>query len=825
MRSLLIAVRRAARRLLKAPTFTVTVIATTAVGTGAIVSVFALANGVLLRPLPYPHADRLVSVQHTAPGFGIEKGGQSAGTYLHYRRYGRAFEEIGAYTQNDVTFSGDGAPERVHVAMVTPSLLVALGTRPALGRPFRDGDVEADAARVVLISHDLWVTRFGSDPGIIGRKIELNRWLFEVVGVLPAGFDFPTRETQVWYPMAVSASKATIQDLSLSSIARLKRGVTADDAESDLQRLVGTLSESYPDAVPERLREGEFRAVVVPLKEALVGNVRPALLMLLCAAGLVLLIAWANTANLFLVRAERQRRDVAVERALGATDGDLARRFLTESLLLTTIGGLLGLALACAAVKSRFGFEPGQIPRLYEGRIDAVSVAVAVGLAMLGGLFLGTLSIARMGRAELGAALKGAVGRTTAGREAQRVQRLLVALQVAVALALLIASGVLAQSFWRLSHVRLGFEPRQVVTIDLSLPYEPYPEFHDGARFYEQLMAKVRALPGVADVEAVAGLPLTQPLPSDNQPIAPEDEPLGSGAMHPPARLNLATPGYFRTMRIPLVRGRGFQAGDVLGDTRPVIVSDALAQALFPGADPIGKQIRLAEFKSYRRYTIVGIVGSTPGATMADGAERVMYFPMRYEPPATPGVRPKIPNSPSEMSLVVRTSLPPVSLAAAVRRLVDEADPKVPVARVRTMDQIVAASTARIRLTMLLLLVAAGTALFLGIVGIYGVVSYTVGQRTSEFGVRLALGASAGDVSRMVLWQGVLVVFAGMCAGLVTAFALTRLMRSLLYGVSHADPTTFVGMSVLLLTVAVVATYVPARRAGAVDPLRALRAD
>jgi putative ABC transport system permease protein len=809
---------RATRRLLRSPVFTITAVATLALGIGAATAIFALIDSVLLRPLPYPQAGRLVELRHTAPGFDIKDGGQSDATFLHYQGGNRVFTETGAYLENVVTLTDGEQPERVDVAMATPGVFSTLGVKPLHGRLFTAADGASGAPPRALLSHALWVRRYGADPSIVGRMVEINRSTREVAGVLPPEFGFPQRDTELWISMGVEPAGAGVRDLYLNGVARLRPGVSVDDAEADLQRLAATLPDAYPDVSAEVLRSAQFEAVVVPLKERVVGAVRPTLLMLGWAVAFLLLIALANVANLLLVRAERRGHEVAVERALGARDGDLARGFLAESLLLAAVGGALGLVLAWAAVRSRFGFA-GQIPRLEEVRLGGLALALAVGLAAASGVVFGVVSLVRAGRGDPGAALKSGGGRATASRHWHATQQFLVAMQVALALALLIGSAVMVQSLWALQRVSLGFDPRQTLTFDVALPSRQYRGYGEAARFHAQVLKRLRVVPGVTAAEAAFGLPLTTTLASFTGGVEVQGRPTRPGEISPAVTYNIVTPGYFNALRIPMLRGRTFQEGDLAGGTPSVVVSQALARALVGAQDPVGRQLRLTQDSTGPWFTIVGVAGNVPGEAVADGPDRTLYFPALADAPE--GLT--LPLVPRDMTIAVRTSLPSASVVSAVRGVVREVDPKVPIARVRPLDEIVAQASARSRLAALLLVFAAGTALFLGLLGIYGVVSYSVAQRTPEFGVRLALGATPADLNRLVLRQGAVVAAAGIVVGLMVAFALTRLLQGLLYEVSPSDPPAFVVMPILLFAVAVGASYLPALRAGRTDPLRAMR--
>jgi predicted permease len=637
---------------------------------------------------------------------------------------------------------------------------------------------------------------------------------------MPQAFDFPRPQTQVWtwwfarpWPMIRAGG------LEEHGIARLKPGVSVADAQADLQRLIPSLADAYPDVTPADLRHAELRAMVISLKDAVVGDARPSLIILLYTVSFVLLIALAKVANLILVRGERQHREVAVVKALGATGRDLTRRFLSESLAVALLGGALGLALAYVAVAWRFGFEPGQIPRLHEVHVGGAVLAVTAGISIVSALLLGGLSLMRAGRVDFTAALKGALGRMTGGRDWQRAQRVLVAMQVALALTLLIASAMMVQSFWRLAHAPLGFDPHGVLTFQISM--DGQQTYQDEARFHARLLERLRTIPGVSGAGATFNTPLTPTALGLTGLLDVENAPRASDKVSPSISIDVVTPGYFHAMGIPLVRGRTFRPGDLLGGGRPAIVSAATVRALFGGQDPIGRQIRLRP-SYFPPFTVVGVAGDVPGETIAGGPSRLVYFPDLDDFAAQPDTEVNLPQR-GVTTIVVRASLPPASLVPTVRRVVHDLDPQVPVVLVRTMDDIVAASMARARLMMLLLLVAGGAALVLGVIGLYGVVSYTVARRRREIGVRIALGASPVAVGRLVMRQSADVVVAGIGVGLAAAFALTRLLGSVLYDVSPSDPLSYGAMTGLLFVVALIASYIPARRAGRVDPVQVLR--
>ncbi len=832
-------VRYALRTLAKSPGFSAIMVATLALGIGVTVAVFGLVNAALIRPLPYRDADRLVELRHSASRIDLPMNGVSPGTADYYRTHNRVFEEIGVYVEHVRTLTDLDKPERVQVALATPGVFSVLRPAVSAGRLIGPADYEfpagnaAGVVRGVVISHDLWVRRYGADPDLIGRTIDIDRMRLVVVGVAEPGFHFPSPQTQVWmawgWPLDV-ASRASLRALGYGGVARLKPKVSREDAERDLQRLVRGLPEAFPDVTPASLDEIGLRAHAIPLKDAVVGDVRVALLVLLGTAVFLLLITWADAANLMLVRADRKRHEVAVARALGATDARLVRRFVSESLCLAVPGGALGLAFAAIAIELRFGFSPDDIPRLREASVDGLVLVVTLGLSILTAALLGAVALASARRADLAGMLSGGLSRMTAGRREQIGRRVLVAAQVALALTLLIGSALMAESFRRLKQVRLGFEPEGALVFRLPVAPTAFAGrnyYHEVARLHQRVLARIRALPGVAAAEAgnIAGFPLT-PVPSFyNRRLAVSDRAGEPTDAWPYALLSFATPGYFQAMGIPLVRGRTFGWEDTGRSGHGVVLSASLARALFGAEDPIGRRVRWTGRTTDPDYTVVGVAGDVPSEAIQDGPSRVLYFPNIYPPKAdtiTGVVHDYIPD---DEFYVVRTSLPAASLGSRIERLIHEVDPKLVMTQVSTLERLVDASMARARLTMLLLLVAAGTALSLGVLGIYGVLSYAVSQRTSELGLRIALGASPATVVRMVIRQGVLLAALGIGGGTIAALSLTRFLRTQLYEVNPSDPITFAAMAALLFAVALAASYLPARRAARVDPMVALRTE
>lgn len=797
--------RFALRGLTKHPGFMAAAVLTLALGIGGTTAIFTLLDHIVLRPLPYPQAERLVTLRHAAPGLGLTDAGQSDGTYFHYRAGNHALEEMGAYQGYAVNLSGVDQPERVPVAAVTASVFQVLGVQPERGRLFTEAETRQEAD-VVVISHRLWARHYGADPDVVGRGIELDRRRYTVVGVLPAGFDFPGRETEVWYPFAAIYQHRLALGFYLEAVGRLRPGISPRDAEADLQSLIPRLPETIPGLSPQRLREMQLRAVVVPLKRAVIGDLGSALWVLLGGVGFLLVIACANVANLFLVRAEHRQRELAVRCALGAARRDIGRALLVEAALLAAGGAFLGLMLANAGVTVLKAIGP-DLPRLSAVTVDGRAFGLTALLGALSTLVLLLAPYLKYRRADVGAQL----ATTRPGVEAperQALRRGLVPMQIALALVLLVGSTLMVRSYWRLSRVDPGFQPDGVLMVEVALPPSAYRTYQAAASFYSRLLEGVRALPGVTEAGANSSIPLT-PFPSYYRGRWPVRTDRGDTLLVEVLE-NLATPDYFATMRIPLVEGRTFAPGDLQSDQRPVMVNRAMAQLYFPGHSALG---RLG-----RTLTIVGVVEDVRQESLKAPAVPTIYYPV------LPGSDVRwTPYSPWLMGVAIRTALPPASLGASVRRLVQDLDPNLPIANVRTMDDIVAASTTRTRFTMLLLLVAATAALFLGAIGVYGVMAYTVSRRTHEMGVRVALGANAAELVTLVLRQAAVVAFTGLLFGTLGALALTRLLRGFLFDVTPTDPWSFAATALLLLAATLLASWLPARRAARIDPMEALR--
>ena len=812
--------RSLARGLVRSPAFTALAVLTLAVGIGATTAVFSLVHAVLLRPLPFPDPERLVGVWHSAPGLDIEQFEHSLGTYVLYKRHARSLQGIGLYDAGSASLTDGASPERVTSAGATASLFTVLRVAPARGRAFVEGDERPGAEPIVILSDALWRRRFGGDPAVVGKSLRVDGVARQVVGVMPPSFRFPEPDTELWLPVTIDEANLEIGNFNWYGIARLAPGATPETAQRELAAIVRRMPEEFAseDITAGMMEHAHFTTLVHPQRDDVVGEIQQVLWVLLGAVGVILLIACANVANLFLVRAEARQREVAVRTALGASRGAIARTFLGETTLLAVAGGALGLLLAGAGLRALLTLGPEGIPRLEEVGIDLPVLGFTLLVSLLAALLCGGFAALRYGTPELVPALKeGGRGGST-GRERHRARNLLVVAQMALALVLLVCSGLMVRSFWRLRHVDPGVEPRGVLTARLALPETEYPDEAANARFAIALLERVRALPGVVEAGTVTVLPLTGG--GSNSAHTFEDLPLPPDAVPPIIAVRFATPEYFQAMGIPLLAGHTFSPVDPARPTNEIVVSAALAERFWPGKSALGRRIvQGLKQKENEWSTIVGVVGSVRDEGLQEKPFEAIYYPLRRIVP----VGEEGEWVPRNFTLVVKVEREPMDAAAAVREAVWGLDRNLPLAQVRTMEEVVERSTARTSFTMLLLLVAAAMAVLLGAVGNYGVISYVVSQRTREIGVRMALGAARGDVAGLVLRQGLWMALGGVAIGLAGAFALTRLLRALLFEVSPTDPATFGAVSVVLVAVALLASYLPARRAASVDPLEAIR--
>ena len=794
--------RYGARMLLKKPGFALIAVFTLSLGIGANTAIFSVVNSVLLRPLPYPNAERLMTIweDHRARNGPVNEWTSPTG-FEDWRDQAKSFDHVVALQNWQPTLTGEGEPEQLFGAQVSHDTFAALGVTPALGRSFRPEEDQRGVESVVIISHKLWRQRFGADPSLVGKRISLNGESREVIGVMPAGFKFPIiAGADIWRPIQPALSPGCQRGcITVRVMARLKPDATETQARAELNSIAARIEQQFPDT---NLKVG---ATLVPLHEFLVGPVKTQMLALLVAVGFVLLIACANVANLLLARSATREKEIAIRASLGAGRWRIARQLLSESLLLAVIGGAVGLSLAYGLVVLLVGFSPQGTPRLDEIGMDRRVLGYTMGVTVLTGLLFGAAPVWQLFKADLNQSLRDS-GKGLQGARSGRALGALVIAETALALTLLVGAGLLIRSFIRLQRVDPGFSPRNVLTAVVTLPQAVYPERAQIAPFYSQLLERVKALPGVRSAAAVSSLPLAG---NDNDAgFLIEGRPEPKPDQRPVAWISSVSHDYFRTMGMRLVAGREFNERDNESSPKVVIISEATARRHFPNEDPIGKRIGNGRPDGWRE--IVGVTADVKHFGLNQDARVSMFFPHRQQPTR-------------RMFIVARAAADPLSLSSALRGAVAAMDKNLAVSNISAMEEITAQSIGQERFTLLLLGVFSALALLLAVAGIYGVMSYAVAQRTHEIGVRMAVGAQTRDVLKMVVSQGMVLVSAGVGIGLASSLALTRFIRGLLFGVSATDPMTFAGVAALLALVALVACYVPARRASKVDPMVALR--
>jgi predicted permease len=814
------------RSLRRSPAFTITASMTLVIGIAASVAMFALINTVLLQPLPYEKSDQLVAARHDLPGVNIVNGNQTAGTYFTYKKLARSIADIGVYQEGAVNLSDPRAgsdPQRVTSAWMTASMIPLLGVSPLLGRSFADAEDLPNGQLVVLISEGMWRSRFAADPQILGRALEIAGRSREIIGVMPSRFRFPNADTRVWLPLQLDPNEQFPGGFNYEGIARLKPGVSLAAARQDFTSVLPRIVELFPNmapGVPSQMLLDQARPipVIVPLKLDVTGRISRTLWIVAAAAVLVLLVACANVTNLMLVRADARQRELAVREAIGAGRGRVLAHFLAESALVTAIAGAIATGLAAVAIRLLVRSAPTGIPRLAEVRIDLTTIAFSVAICALVTLACSVIPSLRIGRIHLLSALREGGRGGTASKVQQRVRGALVAAQIALALVALGGSGLLIRTFLQLNAVRPGFNPQNVATFWVSLPSVRYPNDTVVSRFYIQLLDRAAALPGVQAVGVASRLPLLSSGMNQN-PFYPEGDRSYANKI-PPLQIYTTTDGgYFKAMEIPLLAGRTFNRLDTQRADE-AIISQATALQFWKdstGRNAIGK--RFTDLPGGRWYTIVGVVGNTRDTSLAAPPSGTVYFP------EAPGSTEFNSQSHNTMALVVRTVGDPVTITTAVQRMVKELDPTLPLFDVRPMRGVFAASIAQLSFTIMLLGVAAIVTLLLGAIGLYGVMAYVVALRTRELGVRIALGASPRSIVGMLTSQGVLLTGVGIGAGLLLFFFVARTLRTLLFGVAPTDPITLAAASLLLVAVAALASWIPARRTSLLDPADVMRAE
>jgi putative ABC transport system permease protein len=801
--------RYAARSLRRTPGLTLAILLTLTLGVGANSAIFTVVNGVLLRPLPFAHPERLVTAYGEFPGLDLTHSNLSEPELLDLEGL-PALSGLAGYRNTRRTVTGAGEPERLQALLATDNFARVLGVAPALGRFFTADEDRPGGPAVVVLSDALWRARFAGDSGVVGRTLLLDGVPHTIIGVMPRGFAL--EDAALFLPVAIDrAAPAPRTAHYLQAVGRLRDGITLSEARAQLRTLVLRLNHDFPDAYPANMG---FRFELELTTDSIVGSARPGLLTLLAAVATLLLVACANVANLLLVRAESRRRELAVRNALGAGRARLVRQLLAEGLLLALAGGGLGLLVAVLGVPELLALSPASLPRHGDIAVDRVVCGVTLLLALGTGLVFGLAPALELTGGHLHGALK--EGGDRGGTRAHgRLRRTLVALEIALAMALVVGASLLLQSFWRLRQVEVGFTPERVLTFDLALPESRYSDGRKVLGFYSSLEERLAGIPGVTRVGAVSHLPLTGMV--GNWDIEVEGRPVRPGDPPPSPKINIATPGYYSALQIPFERGRGFVPADDERALPVAVVNGAMGRALWPGADPVGRRFRVIG-DSTAWLTVVGVAHDTRSWGLTAEPHPEYTLPFYQLPTAIHDVR-------RSMSVVVRTAGDPLALTAPVRQAIAGLDRDLAVSNLRTLERVVADSVGDRRFTMLLLGLFGGVALALAVIGIYGVTAYGVAQRTREMGIRLALGAAPSAVRGLVVREGVRLALGGLIAGLVLALAGTRALRSQLYGIGSSDPATYLGLSAVLLLVAVLATYLPARRATRVDPAIALRAE
>jgi putative ABC transport system permease protein len=809
-------VRYALRQLRKSPGFTFVALLTLALGIGATTALFSLVDAVMLKPLPFPNAARLVRVESIVAASG-RGGDASYPDFIDLRARNNVMDGMAAFDTGDFTLIGQREPEHLRGAVVSAQLFSLLGVTPALGRTFRDEEDKAGATNgtdAVILSYGLWQREFGSDASVLNSVLQIGDRRFTVVGVMPQRFQFPIQAEpiELWTTIAFDSrggpNDMTVQRGAhyLDVVALLKHGVTSQQAQAELATIATSLNREHPENKPRTVR-------IVPELQLLTGDLRTPMFALLGAVGCVLLMVCANIANLLLARATGRRKEMAVRIALGASRGRVASQLLVESLVLGLLGGGLGLGLALSSFRFLVQIVPDDIPRLGTIGLDARLLAFAVLVSLLSGLFFGLAPALQASKVSLTESLK-KTGRSGDGQDRARLQSTLVVSEIALAVVLLLGAGLLLQSFLHLTRVDPGFDPHNVLTFQLDSPAGMKDTQFPG--FFREAVSRIAALPGVTSASTAAYLPLTGDHISTSIEIEGQPTPMAS---RPSADFTMIEPNYFRTVGTTMLNGRDFTAQDNLSSTPVVIVNQALARTFFPNQNPIGKHVRPGIGNGYGSDVadlpmreIVGVIEDMKQRGPGAAAVPEVYAPLAQSPFDT-------------MFILARTANDPASLVRAARQQVASLDKNLPIYHVKTLDQYFADSVAEPRFGSLLLGTFAGLAVLLACLGVYGVVSYAVVQRTREIGIRMALGAGGGSVVRSVLYRGMLLAFIGVTIGLAGSFALVHLLSSMLFGVQATDPLTFALAAVALLGVAALASYVPARRAASIDPMQALRTE
>ncbi len=805
-------IKYAIRQLLANPTFSMVMILTLALSIGANSAIFSVIDGVLIKKLPYRQPDRLVRIFLSSAEY--PKFPLNPFDFLDFRARNHSFESMAAFTRGDVQLSGDGEPERLNGFGITSGYFRVLGLRTELGREFDfQAEIPGNGLQVIL-SDRLWRTRFGADPDIIGRKITMNMQPFTVIGVMPAGTEHPGNEyhavaygesVDVWWPFSFAGSSNDRGSHFIEGIGRLKDGVSAERARAEMNAIMAQLGR-------EHSYDSRWTVLVIPMYAEIVGSSRQLLLVLLGSVGIVLLIACANAANLLMVRASARQREIAVRLAMGAPRSRVMRQLFTESLVIALTGGALGLAFAYGGVQALVSLLPADFPRAHDIHVSGPVLAFTFSVSLLTGILFGLAPALQASRTDPKEGLQKSGRTSTAGRNQGRLRNALVIAEVSLASVLLIGAGLMLRTFLTLIHLNPGFQQDHLLTASLSLPHAQYKTRDQIAQFYDQLASRLNTLPGIVSAGAGSDLPWTGYDENNGGFIIEGHKPPPHQEFH--ARYHMATPGFFTAMGIPLLEGRFFTEADRKDSPWVLIINHAMAERYWPGEDPLGRRVSFQDEpkKDSDWMTVVGVVGNIKDQPNSQGTENA-YWWSEYQAPEP------------DMSIAIRTQGDPRQVADGLRSAVHGLDPALAVADVKQMESVVDTSVSTPRFTLALVSLFAGLAILLAAIGAYGVIAYTVSQRTPEFGLRVALGAQRNHLLRMVLVQSATLAVPGIVLGLVLALSMGRVMQSLIYGVSPTDPMILSAVVLLVLTVALVASYVPARRASRSDPMTTLRAE
>ena len=817
MTDLLQDLRHSVRGFLRTPGFSALAILTLALGIGANSAIFSVVNGVILKPLAYPEPERLVMITSQFPTMGFDRFWMDPPEYFDFKENNQSFEAVGAYNVSAANLSAGEHPSRVTALFVTADLFDALAVRPFRGRTLEPDDNLATTERVVVLSHELWERVFAKDPAMIGKRVEISGVTRTVVGIMPPGFDLHDAGAEIWLPLSINPTTARGNrgNHYLYLVGRLKPGVSIETARAELATMLGRWRDMAGGAnhVPN---DSTHRVQFAPLQDDVVGNARTALWILQGAVGFVLLIACANLANLLLARAETRHKEFAIRAALGAGRGRLLRQFITEGIVLSIAGGALGLFLAWAGLRALLDANPDSIPRAAEIGLDTNVLLFTVAIAFATGILFGLAPFLHLGQGSMSLALKEGGSRTTATATRNRVRRGLVVAEVALAVMLVVGSGLMLRSFWNLMNVDAGFERANLITFGLvQTPAKfPPPDMTPRVAFYRRVIDQIQAIPGVTAAAAMTGLPPQRQVnanDTDFEGLVPKPE----GPYHNVDYYQTATTDYVRTMGIPVVEGRAFGPGDVAGAPLVAMVNERLAKRFYPDESVIGRRIRPGGLPDSVWFTIVGVLKDVKQGGLDSEVGTELYLP--FDQSATVG------STPLNMNIVVRSTLPMATLAPRIREIVAAADPSLPIVNMRTMEDVFSESVVRPRFLAQLLTIFGALALVLAAIGTYGVLSYAVTERRQEIGIRMALGADRGSVLGMILGQGMRVTALGIVVGIVGSLLLTKYVETLLYDVKPTDPLTFVVVAAFISAIAVLACLIPARRATTVDPMVALR--